>query len=320
MHFLAPGWLLLLVVVVGVAAWYAVLQIRRKKYVARFSNVELLASVAPKRPGWRRHLTFALLLVGMSVLTIGVAQPTASVHVPRERATVMLAVDVSLSMKATDVLPDRISAARKAAKDFVDLLPPRINVGLVKFGGNTTVVVPPTIDRDSLKVAIDNQLQLQDSTAIGEAIFTCLDAISVFSKATTAKDDKPAPARIVLMSDGTSNKGRSPQEGATTAKRAGIAISTIAFGTDNGTVNIEGYGPQPVPADKATLREVAAETGGTFHTASSAAELRSVYSNIGSQVGFMTARKVIAWRFLVIGLLFTLAAASASLLWSGRVV
>jgi Ca-activated chloride channel homolog len=320
MHFLAPGWLLLLVVVFGVAGWYTVLQIRRKKYVARFSNVELLASVAPKRPGWRRHLTFALLLVGMSVLTIGVAQPTAAVKVPRDRATVMLAVDVSLSMKATDVLPDRISAAKKAAKAFVDLLPPRINVGLVKFGGNASVVVPPTIDRDSLKVAIDNQLQLQDSTAIGEAIFTCLDAVSVFSRATTAKDDKPAPARIVLMSDGTPNKGRSPQQGATAAKQAGIAISTIAFGTDNGTVDIPGYGPQPVPADKTTLREVADDTGGTFHAASSAEELRSVYSNIGSQIGFTDARKVIAWRFLTIGLLFTLAAALASLLWSGRLV
>jgi Ca-activated chloride channel homolog len=320
MHFLAPGWLLLLVVVFGVAGWYAVLQIRRKKYVARFSNVELLASVAPRRPGWRRHLTFALLLIGMSVLTIGVAQPTAAVKVPRDRATVMLAVDVSLSMKATDVLPDRINAAKKAAKDFVELLPPRINVGLVKFGGNASVVVPPTIDRDSLKVAIDNQLQLQDSTAIGEAIFTCLDAVSVFSRATTAKDDKPAPARIVLMSDGTSNKGRSPQQGASAAKQAGVAISTIAFGTDEGTVDIPGYGPQPVPADATTLREVAADTGGTFHTAHSAAELRSVYSNIGSQIGFTSARKVIAWRFLTIGLLFTLAAALASLLWSGRLV
>ena len=95
--------------------------------------------MAPRRPGWRRHLTFALLLVGMSVLTIGVAQPTAAVKVPRDRATVMLAIDVSLSMQATDMLPDRIDAAKKAAKEFVDLLPPRINVGLVKFGGNASV-------------------------------------------------------------------------------------------------------------------------------------------------------------------------------------
>ena len=320
MDFLAPAWLLLLVAVFGVAAVYAILQLRRTKYAARFSNVELLASVAPRRPGWRRHLTFALLLIGLSVLTVGVAQPTAAVRVPRDRATVMLAIDVSLSMQATDVLPDRIDAAKKAAKQFVDLLPPRINVGLVKFGGNASVVVPPTIDRDALKVAIDNQLQLQDSTAIGEAIFTCLDAISVFGKATTAKDDKPAPARIVLMSDGTSNKGRSPEQGATAAKQAGISISTIAFGTDSGTVDIPGYGPQPVPADKPTLRSVAEMTGGSFHEAPSAAELHSVFADVGSQIGYTTAHKVIAWRFLAIGLLFTLAAAGASLLWSGRLV
>ena len=319
MHFVSPAWLLLLIVIAAVAAVYAVLQLRRKKYVARFSNVDLLASVAPRRPGWRRHLTFALLLVGLAVLTIGVAQPTAAVKVPRDRATVMIAIDVSLSMQATDVLPDRITAAKKGAKSFVDLLPPRINVGLVKFGGNASVVVPPTIDRDVLKKAIDG-LQLQDSTAIGEAIFTGLDAIKTFSSQTTAKDDKPPPARIVLMSDGASNKGRSPMSAATTAKQAGVPVSTIAFGTDSGTVDLPGYGPQPVPADKTTLRAVADATGGTFHTAASAEELRSVYSNIGSQIGFTTEHKVIAWRFLVVGLLFTVAAAGAALLWSGRLV
>ncbi len=319
MHFLAPAWLLLLVVIAAVAGMYTVLQLRRKKYVARFSNVELLASVAPRRPGWRRHLTFALLLVGLSVLTIGVAQPTAAVKVPRDRATVMLAIDVSLSMQATDVLPDRISAAKRGAKAFIDLLPPRINVGLVKFGGNASVVVPPTIDRDVLKKSIDN-LALQDSTAIGEAIFTSLDAIKTFSSQTTAKDDKPPPARIVLMSDGASNKGRSPLSAASTAKQDSVPVSTIAFGTDSGTVDLPGYGPQPVPADKTTLRAVADATSGTFHTAASAEELKSVYSNIGSQIGYTNAHKVIAWRFLAIGLLFTLAAAGAGLLWSGRLV
>jgi Ca-activated chloride channel family protein len=319
MHFVSPAWLLLLIVIAAVAAVYAVLQLRRKKYVARFSNVDLLASVAPRRPGWRRHLTFALLLVGLAVLTIGVAQPTAAVKVPRDRATVMIAIDVSLSMQATDVLPDRITAAKKGAKSFVDMLPPRINVGLVKFGGNASVVVPPTIDRDVLKKAIDG-LQLQDSTAIGEAIFTSLDAIKTFSSQTTAKDDKPPPARVVLMSDGASNKGRSPMSAATTAKQASVPVSTIAFGTDSGTVDLPGYGPQPVPADKTTLRAVADATGGTFHTAASSEELRSVYSNIGSQIGFTTEHKVIAWRFLVVGLLFTVAAAAAALLWSGRLV
>lgn len=317
MSFLAPVWLLLLVPVAAALVAYLVLQLRRKKYVARFSNVELLASVAPRRPGWRRHLTFALLMVGLAILTIGVAQPTASVRVPRDRATVMLALDVSLSMQSDDVLPNRISAAKSAAKQFVDLLPPRINVGLVKFGGSASVVVPPTIDRDALKVAIDG-LELQDSTAIGEAVFTCLDAITVFSKATTAKDDKPAPARIVLMSDGASNKGRTPTQAADAARGAGVAVSTIAFGTDTGTVTIPGEGTARVPADKPTLRTLAQNTGGSFHTAASAGELQSVYKDIGSQIGYTTARREISWRFLAVGLLFTLAAAGASLLWGGR--
>jgi len=319
MHFVAPIWLLLLLVIAAVGGVYAVLQLRRKKYVARFSNVDLLASVAPRRPGWRRHLTFALLLIGMSVLTVGVAQPTAAVKVPQDRATVMLAIDVSLSMDATDVLPNRFLAAKSGARSFVDLLPPRLNVGLVKFGGNASVVVTPTINRDQLKKAIDD-LNEQDSTAIGEAIETCLDAIKTFSTQTTAKDDKPPPARIVLLSDGASNKGRSPSQAAADAKAAGVPVSTIAFGTDSGTVDLPGYGPQPVPADKTTLRSVADATGGTFHTAASAEELRSVYSNIGSQIGYTTTHKVVAWRFLVIGMFFTLAAAGASLLWSGRLV
>ncbi len=316
MSFAAPQWLLLLLVVAALAAVYVVLQLRRKKYVARFSNVALLASVAPRRPGWRRHLTFALLLISLAVLSIGVAHPSGDVKVPRDRATVMLAIDVSLSMQATDVLPSRIEAAQTAAKEFVDELPPRINVGLVKFGGEASVVVPPTIDRDSVKVAIDG-LQLQDSTAIGEAVFTCLDSITTFSKATTAKNDQPAPARIVLMSDGASNKGRRVTDAEQAALKASVPVSTIAFGTDYGTVTIDGE-QVPVQADKQTLQDLADTTHGSFHTAASAQELQGVYKDIGSQIGYTTARRDISYRFLVTGLLFALAAGGSSLLWSGR--
>ncbi|MCU1659506.1 MAG: Ca-activated chloride channel family protein, partial [Pseudonocardiales bacterium] len=274
MTFLSANWLWLLVPVAALAAGYVVLQLRRKKYVARFSNLELLSSVAPRRPGWRRHLTFALLLIGLSVLAVGVARPASAVRVPRDRATVMMAIDVSLSMQATDVLPSRIEAAQTAAKKFADLLPTRINLGLVSFGGNASVLVPPTVARDSVKVAID-KLQLQESTAIGEAVYTALDAINVFSQATTAKGDKPPPARIVLMSDGANNKGRKVTDAAAAARKAGVEVSTIAFGTDTGTVT---YGGEtiPVPADKPTLSLLAQQTGGTFHTAASVQELEAV--------------------------------------------
>ncbi len=318
MNFQSPVWLWLLVPVGAIVGVYVWQQLRRKRYVARFSNVELLASVVPRRPGWRRHATFAALMIALIVLTVGVAQPTGKVRVPQERATVILAIDVSQSMKADDVLPDRISAAKQAAKEFVDLLPPRINVGLVKFAGSASVVVPPTIDRDSLKVAVDG-LQLADSTAIGEAVFTSLDAIAAFSKATTAKDDKPAPARIVLLSDGYNNKGRKVSAAAAAAKdpKMPVPVSTIAFGTDDGTLDVDGQ-VVSVPADKTTLNRLADDTGGSFHTATSASELKQVYADIGSQIGYTTAEREISWRFLALGLLFAIAAAGLSLLWSGR--
>jgi Ca-activated chloride channel family protein len=318
MHFLSPAWLLLLIPVAVIAAAYVAVQLRRKKYVARFSNVELLSSIAPRRPGWRRHLTFALLLLGLIVLSVGVARPSASVRVPRDRATVMMAIDVSLSMQATDVLPSRIEAAQKSAKTFVNLLPTRINLGLVSFGGSASVLVPPTLDRDAVGTAID-KLQLEESTAIGEAVFRCLDAITTFGQTATARGDQAPPARIVLLSDGANNKGRSVASAAAAAKKAGVEVSTIAFGTDNGTVS---YGGEtiPVPADKAALAQLARDTGGSFHTAASSQELESVYKNIGSQIGYTTQHRDISWRFLVIGVLFTLAAAAASMLWSGRLV
>jgi Ca-activated chloride channel family protein len=319
MHFTSPGWLLLLIPAAALLAGYVIAQLRRKRFTTRFTNLELLASVAPKRPGWRRHLTFALLLVALALLTLGTAQPTAAVRVPRDRATVMVAIDVSLSMQANDVLPDRITAAKQGATRFVGLLPPQLNVGLVKFGGNASVVVPPTLSRDIVKRAIAD-LQLEDATAIGEAVFACLDAIHTFAQTSVAPDDKPPPARIVLMSDGANNKGRSVEEAAAAAKKAGVPVSTIAFGTPDGTVNVPGYGPQSVPADRPTLRRLAQATGGTYHDAPSAEALHSAYRDIGQQVGYTTAHHVVSWRFLITGLLFALAAGATSLLWAGRVI
>jgi Ca-activated chloride channel family protein len=318
MHFIAPAWLWLLVLVAALLVAYVLLQLRRTKYVARFSNLELLGSVAPRRPGWRRHLTFALLLAGLTVLTVGVAQPTAAVRVPRDRATVMLAVDVSLSMQATDVLPSRIDAAKAAGKKFVGLLPSRINLGLVAFGGNASVLVSPTVDRAPVEAAIKG-LKLQESTAIGEAIFTSLQAITVFGQATTAKGDKPPPARIVLLSDGTTTVGRPVSAAVDAAKKAGVQVSTIAFGTDNGTVTYQGD-TIPVPADKQALQQIADDTGGTFHTAASVQELEQVYQNIGQQIGYTTKQRDVSWRYMAVGLLVLLAAAGTSMLWSGRLV
>jgi Ca-activated chloride channel family protein len=318
MHFLSPAYLWLLVAVAALLAAYVVLQLRRKRYVTRFSNVELLGSVVPRRPGWRRHLTFALLLIGLAVLSVGVARPSAAVKVPRENATVILDIDVSLSMEATDVLPSRIETAKDAGQKFVGLLPTRINLGLVSFGGQASLLVPPTLNRESVKAAI-GELRLQQSTAIGEAIFTSLQAIQVFTRSTTAKGDKPPPARIVLLSDGTNTVGRSVNDAIGAALKAHVQVSTIAFGTQTGTVTIDGQ-TQRVPADDRTLETIAQATGGTFHTAHSEQELSSVYKDIGSQIGYTTEHRDISWRFMLAGLLSLFAAGGAAMLWAGRLI
>lgn len=316
MHFRSPYWLFSLVAVAAVGLAYLLVALRRRTFVARFSNAALLASVVPRRPGWRRHLTFALLLVSLTVLSLGIAGPTTTVRVPQERATVMLAIDVSLSMEATDVLPSRLKAAQQAAQAFADLLPRRINLGLVKFGRAGNVLVPPTQDRDVVKRAIAG-LQLEQYTAIGEGVFACLDAISTFSQASATAGEKPAPARVVLLSDGFNTVGRTVAQAAQAAKKADTPVSTIAFGTDNGTVDVQGQ-VQAVPSDKVTLRGLAQATGGSFHTATSVSELKSVYQDIGSQIGYTKAQRDISWRFMLAGLLLAISASATSLLWSGR--
>jgi Ca-activated chloride channel family protein len=186
----------------------------------------------------------------------------------------------------------------------------------VKFGRAGNVLVPPTLDRESVKRSISS-LQLEQYTAIGEAVFACLDAINTFSQSSTAVNERPAPARIVLLSDGYNTVGRKVADAAAAAKKANTPVSTIAFGTDSGTVEVEGQ-IQPVPSDKPTLRGLAQATGGSFHTAASADELKSVYNDIGSQIGYTTLQRDISWRFMLAGLLCAISAGAVSLLWAGR--
>ena len=171
-------WLLLLVVALGVA--YVIIQRQRRQYAVRFTNVDLLASVAPRRPGWRRHLAAACLLIALTLIVGAFARPARAIQVPRETATVMLAIDVSQSMRATDVEPTRLRAAQRAVRAFVDSLPTRFRLGLVAFAGNAQVLVPPTHQRALVRQAVTN-LQLQQQTAIGEAIFASIGAMAIRS-------------------------------------------------------------------------------------------------------------------------------------------
>jgi len=318
MTFQSPLWLFALLAVAALVALYVLLQLRRKAYAARFTNVALLGSIVPKRPGWRRHLAFGVVALGLAALVVSLAVPSAQVRVPRERATVMMALDVSLSMKATDIEPTRFQAMQKAATKFVDVLPGRINLGLVSFAGTASTLVTPTTDRPQVRAAIGN-LHLAESTAIGEAIFTSLSAIENYQSSLQGKGEKAPPARIVLLSDGYNTVGRADTQAIAAAKAAHVPVSTIAFGTDYGTLTLDGE-TVPVPVDRTTLKNIADETGGSYSEAATAQQLEQVYKNLGSQIGYATEPKDISPWFVRGGVLFALLGAALSLLWTNRLL
>lgn len=312
-RFLSPWWLLAVIPVLALAAVYVWVQLHRRSYAMRFSNLELLRSITPRGLGWRRHVPATALLLCTLILALGMARPSLDMKQPMERATVVLAVDVSLSMEATDVQPNRIKAAQRAAKSFVKQLPKNFNVGVVSFAKAANVVASPTKDRGQVDSAIDG-LQLAESTATGEAVFSSLQAVGTVP-ADGAKG--PPPARIVLLSDGFRTYGRSIEDAGKAAAAANVPVSTIAFGTDQGTVDIGGQTTR-VPVDRVSLRKLADTTKGHYYEAASEGELKQVYSDMGSSIGYRTAPREIGQWFIGIGLLFAFAAAGTSLLWTSR--
>ena len=228
MGFSAPWWLLLLLAVAALVAGYAVLLRRRRRDTVAFTNLELLDRIAPHRPGRLRHLPAVALILALTLLTIALAGPTAEARVPRNRATVVLVIDVSLSMQATDVEPTRLAAAQAAAKSFADQLTPGVNLGLVAFAGTAAVLVSPTTDRTAVKRAVDS-LRLSESTATGEAIFAAMSSVDTFSQSVSGTQEGPPPARIVLMSDGKQTVP-GPDGGDSTAK-ATFGILRLAVHT-----------------------------------------------------------------------------------------
>lgn len=319
--FASPGWLAFLLVVAALAVGYVLVQRRRQRNVLRFSNLEMLERVAPARPGRLRHLPTALVLVGLMLLTVALAGPTSDQRVPRNRATVILVIDVSLSMKSTDVSPTRLAAAQEAAKKFADGLTPGINLGLVAFAGTASVLVSPTVNRTETTTAIDH-LNLAERTATGEAIFTALQSIETLGAVLGGGDQVP-PARIVMLSDGKQTVPDSPDDprgGYTAARKAkeeGVPVSTISFGTSYGTVDI-GAERIPVPVDDPSLREIATLSGGSFFTASSLEELNRVYDTLEEQIGFEIVRGDASRLWLVLGVLCTAAGLGAALVLRQR--
>lgn len=313
--FLSPWRLLALLGVVALAVAYVVLQRRRSSYAVRLTTADLLSSVMPRRPGWRRHLSAGVQLLALGTLVLAFAQPAHDVKVPRERATVMLAIDVSLSMEATDVKPSRIEAAKAAATSFLDDVPERVNVGLVSFAGTAHLNVAPTTDRQAVARAIAG-LQLDDGTAIGNAIDMSLDAIASMPP---APDGAEVPAAIVLMSDGTTTMGIPNQAAARRAVQAKVPVSTIAFGTENGTVTIPDTGEiVSVPVDAPSLAQIARTTGGKAYEAATQGQLTDVYSKIGSSIGYDTAVSSLTQWFIAAALVGFAAAGGSALAWSNR--
>jgi Ca-activated chloride channel homolog len=314
----SPERLWLLVGVLAMVVGYLLMQRRRSRYAVRFTNLRLLDRVAPNRPAWRRHVPASLFLAMLALLVVGFARPTDEVRVPRERTTVMVAVDVSTSMLATDVPPDRLSAAKKAAREFVDGLPEEFNVGLVAFAGNASVFVAPITDRAALRVGISRLAEGStgtQGTAIGEAINTSLEAIRSLDAEAQAK---PPPARVVLLSDGANTSGRDPAEAAADAVRANVPVDAISFGTPSGFISQGGGRPMRVPVDGDTLRTVADQTGGGYYEAGTSDQLRKVYDDINTSVGYRKERQDVSARFIGFGLLLAMAAAAGSTLWFSR--
>lgn len=298
-----------------IALLYLLLSLRRRQFTVRFTNLPLLDTVAPKRPGWRRHIAALVFLAALAALLVAWAKPADEIEVPRERATVVLAIDTSLSMEATDVAPSRIEAAKSAALEFVAELPEQMNVGLVTFDGVARVRVTPTTDRLIVNRAIEN-IELGPATAIGEAILAGLDAIE--TAPLVDAEGEPIPATLVVMTDGKTTVGRPDATGSAAASEAEVPVSTIAFGTDRGTITIDGE-LQPVPVEVAPLQDIADVTGGRFFRAESLGELNSVYEDIGSSIGYATETVEVTDRFVGYAVVFLVISALLSLLWFQRI-
>jgi Ca-activated chloride channel family protein len=311
--FLAPGRLWLLLAVAGLGTAYVWVQRRRSAYAVRFTTLPLLQSVAPRRPGWRRHVPAGVLLLALVALTVAFARPEAEVRVPREQATVVVAIDVSLSMEAVDVEPDRFQAAKASARQFVEGLPDTFAVGLVSFAGGATIAVPPTQDHAQVVQGIE-RLRLGPSTAIGEAVFASLQAVQ---QVPADDSGRTPPARVVLLTDGTNTVGRDVASAAVAARDADVPVSTIAFGTPDGVVEVQGQ-LVPVPVDAEAMARLAEQTGGSAFTAQSGDELRDVYDDIGEQVGTTTERREVTDAVTGLGLLLALVAGAASVAWTSR--
>lgn len=322
-------WLLLVLVVVPLAAGgYWVVQRRPARYAVAYSNLDVLATVAGSRRDWRRHAPAVLLLLALAALCVALARPTWMTLRPSERASVILVVDVSGSMRANDVRPTRLAAAQAAMRSFAEQVPDQLRVGVVAFSDDAQVVVLPTRDRDQLQrgVAV---LEPGLGTAIGDALGRAVELARTATGETGAA--APAPVRdaegrslasILLLSDGSQTRGvLTPGQGADLARKAGVPIFTIALGTDAGTILVGPTGQKqlvPVPPDRETLAAIAEYTGGESFDAESAKALDGVYRGLGSRLGREEEPREVSAAFVALGALLAAAALGAGVVGAPR--
>jgi Ca-activated chloride channel family protein len=308
MSFQAPLFLIGLVVVpIAIAA---LLFARRKpsKYVIRFPATATLAAVAPKHGRVRKHLPPTLLMLALAGMAVALSRPEATVAVPVERASVMLVTDTSGSMNATDVAPNRLTAAKQAADRFLENVPEQLQVGLVAFADSSHTVIRPTEDRASVEATLSG-LNAEGGTATGDALTSALQALET-------GEDKP-PAAIVLLSDGASQNGQDPAEVAQQARAANVPVYTVALGTPDGAIEQMGQ-RVAVPPDPEALQQVAEISGGRAFTAEDADALDEVYKTLGSRIGTKQEKREVSAGFAAFGLLALAGAAFTSLRWRGR--
>ena len=313
--FLAPARLWLLLVVAGLVGAYVVAQRRRAVNTVRFTQIEMLEQIAPRRPGWRRHAVAGVQLAALTIGVLGAAQPVhRSTTRPRSAGTIMLLFDVSLSMQADDVSPSRLEAAKKAGEDFVDAVDADIDVGLISFSGTVATDVEPTTDRVRLTNGIE-ALQLGQGTAIGDAIAAGVHSLQ------RGEPTNDSPGTLVVLSDGETTRGRPTADGAKVAADAKVPVYTIAFGTDAGAITNPNTGEiDPVPVKLDELQAAADATGGKAYVAPSADELAKAYADIRANLQQTTGEAVttiheLAWRYVLAAVLLLMVAWGLGLWW-----
>jgi Ca-activated chloride channel homolog len=313
--FQSPFLLLTLIVLPVAVLLYRAHARRGERAISAFTSPALLDSVAPQRPGWRRHAPYALYALAVAGLAIALARPEVTVAVPDERASIVLTTDTSGSMQATDVPPSRLVAAREAALDFLDGVPGEVKVGAVIFNHTVRSIEPPATDRAPVQQALE-RLRPSGGTATGEGLASSLSLVEQ-----NGARGRPGPAAIVLLSDGASTHGRDPLPLADEAARLKVPIYTVALGTDAGTIDVRtpnGVEQRAVPPDRETLRRLADTSGGRYFEASDRSELSEVYDRLGSQVAKRDEPREITAAFAGAGVLLLFGGGGLSLRWFRR--